>query len=43
MSATEGRTSTAILDVISDRRVSKTVSITTTGAIIREDNEHSLT
>ena len=43
MSTKESGTSAVVLDATTDRRLSKKVSITTTGAIIREENEHSLT
>ena len=43
MATKEGQTSSVVLNATPDRRLSSKVSITTTGAIIREDNEHSLT
>ena len=43
MTAKDGGTSPEMLDDAPDRRASKKVSMTSTGAIIREENEHSLT
>ena len=40
--ARERRTSPARLGDITERQVSKKVSITRSGAIIREENDHSL-
>ena len=38
----DGRKSPSMIEAISDVRLSRTSSITTNGAIIREENEHSL-